>query len=373
MSATSAPTPRPQPIRPDYGGAWIGGVLPALQAPVAPDWLPGVAAFASRVVVLVLDGLGEEIRRANAEHLPVMSAMEGSAITCGVPSTTATGLPCITTGLTPAEHGLLGYRIGLEQGVLNVLRWRMDGGRKGPDAKVLQPVAAFNGRPVPTVVRAEFEGTGFTDAHLAGGGLRGYQTPAVLRTQVQAALAADARVVYAYYDGIDKVAHAHGLTGPAFTAELRDADRLVGELLDLLPRDGALVITADHGHVAVGPDGIRSTEEVDRFVRRHAGESRFRSLYARPNKSEDLLKACMDSYGDVSWVFSREELFDDGWLGPGGPAHHRRRVGDVVLAPFADVGFSDPATPREDLMASRHGSLTEAEMLVPLIAAPGRA
>jgi hypothetical protein len=346
--------------------------MSALQAPVTADWLPAVAGVASRVVVLVLDGFGWDIRQQHPEHLPELTAMEGSAITCAAPSTTATGLPSITTGLTPAEHGLLGYRIGLEQGVLNVLRWRMDGGRKGPPAVDLQAVQAFGGRRLPTVVRGEFLGTGFTDAHLGGADLRGWQTPAVLRTHVAGALAEGARVVYAYYDGIDKVAHAHGLSGPAFTAELADADRLVGELLDLLPADGALVVMADHGHVAVGPEQMVSTAAVDRLVRRHAGESRFRSLYARPNKQEELLKACLDAYGETTWVFSREELFDDGWLGPVGPAHHRRRIGDVVLAPFADIGFSDPATPREDEMASRHGSLTRAEMMVPLLAAAGR-
>lgn len=373
MSRHSLEPTVPEPIKPDYDGAWIGAVVPGLQAATVPTWMPGIAAAASRVVVLVLDGLGWTMRDDNAAHLPTIAAMGGRAITCGVPSTTATGLPSITTGLTPAEHGLLGYRIGLERGVLNVLTWRLDGGAKGPAAGDLQPVQAFKGRPVPTIVRAEFEGTGFTKAHLGGAPLAGWQTPAVLRTHLAHALAEDARVVYVYYDGIDKVAHAHGLTAPAFTAELADTDRLVGELLALIPADGALVVTADHGHVEVGPDGVVSTEAVDHLLRRRAGESRFRSLWARPNKQKDLWAACADTYGDKAWVFTREELFDDGWLGPGGPAHHRRRVGEVVLAPFASIGFADPATPREDKMRSRHGSLTEDEMMVPLLAAQGRA
>lgn len=367
------PDDRPQPIKPEYGGAWIGAVIPGLQAVSGPTWMPEVAAAANRVVVLVLDGLGWNMRQDNAEQLPTMAGMAGRSITCAVPSTTATGLPSITTGMTPAEHGLLGYRIGLEQGVLNVLKWRLDGGAKGPQATTLQPVPAFNTRSIPAVVRAEFEGTGFTKAHLAGASLHGWQTSAVLRTRVAAALADEARVVYAYYDGIDKVAHAHGLTTPPFCAELADADRLVEELLELIPADGALVITADHGHVEVGPQSVVATEAVDHLVRRRSGESRFRSLYARTNKQKDLLQACVDVYADRSWVFSREELFDDGWLGPAGPAHHRRRIGDVVLAPFDLIGFSDPATPREDEMLSRHGSLTEDEMLVPLLAAAGRA
>ena len=362
----------PSPVKPDYDGAWIGGVIPGLWQPMAPAWIPDAAAAANRVVVLVLDGLGWNMLARNRTHLPTMATMDGRAISCGVPSTTATGLPCITTGLTPSEHGLLGYRFGLEQGVLNVLRWRFDGGRKGPAATTLQPVPAFDGRGLPIVVKAEFAGSGFTDAHLGGSHLRGWQTTAVLRAQVRQCLDEGSRIVYAYYDGIDKVAHAHGLHGPMFTEELRDADRLVADLLALIPTDGALLITADHGHVEVGKDAIVSTEPVDSLIARRAGESRFRSLYAKPGKQQQLLQACQDTYSDRCWVFTREELFDDGWFGDGGPADHRRRIGDVVLAPFADIGIGDPATPGEDDMASRHGSLTEDEMLVPLIAAAGR-
>ena len=364
---------RPTPVRPAYDGAWIGGIVPGLQSPTPPDWLPDVAAAASRVVVLVLDGLGWTMLRDHADRMPTLAGMDGGHITCAAPSTTAAGLPSITTGLTPAEHGLLGYRIGLDAGVLNVLAWRLDTGKRGPEPDTIQPHPSFGGRTVPVVVKAEFEGSGFTGAHLPGNSMRGWQTPAVLREQVRIALAEDARVVYAYYDGIDKVAHPHGLHGPYFTAELGDTDRLVSELLDIVPRDGALVVTADHGHVEVGPDQIREVDVDSRLVRRLAGESRFRSVYARTNKQKALYEACMEAHGEESWVFTREELFDDGWLGVGGPVHHHRRVGDVVLAPFADIGFADPATPRENNMASRHGSLTEREMLVPLLAAPGRA
>ena len=353
--------PAPEPVRPAYDGAWIGAVLPALQAASPPEWLPEAAAVARRVVVLVLDGLGWEMLRANAADLPTLAGMDGRSITCAVPSTTATGLPCLTTGLTPLEHGLLGYRVAVDEGVLNILAWRLDNGRPGPDAAGFRTAPPFGGRALPAVVRQEFVGSGFTTAHLEGGDLRGYQTIAVLREQVRAALATDARVIYAYYDGVDKVAHPHGLNGPLFTAELRDTDRLVAELLAIVPADGALVVTADHGHVADGPDQVVEVGVPGR------------PLGARAGKAAELERAAREVHGDVAWVFTREELVDGGWLGPAGPAQHARRIGDIVLAPFADMGFADPATPRENRMASRHGSLTPAEMLVPLLAAPGRA
>jgi hypothetical protein len=46
-------------------------------------------------------------------------------------------------------------------------------------------------------------------------------------------------------------------------------------------------------------------------------------------------------------------------------------VGDVILAARADVAFVDPALEFERRLRSAHGSLTPAEMLVPVLAGRG--
>jgi len=51
----------------------------------------------------------------------------------------------------------------------------------------------------------------------------------------------------------------------------------------------------------------------------------------------------------------------------------RGRVGDVAIAPVSPVGFVDAAMPGEARLLGAHGSLTPAEMGVPLLAARGRA
>jgi hypothetical protein len=50
----------------------------------------------------------------------------------------------------------------------------------------------------------------------------------------------------------------------------------------------------------------------------------------------------------------------------------RRRIGDVILAPKGSSAFVDPDLPNEANLVGTHGSLTAAEMFVPLIAARGR-
>ncbi len=72
-----------------------------------------------------------------------------------------------------------------------------------------------------------------------------------LAVEVRQLLGSGEPFVYAYYDGIDKVAHEYGL-GEHYDAELVSVDFLVSYLVSVLPPGAALVVTADHGQVEVG-------------------------------------------------------------------------------------------------------------------------
>ncbi|HSO96585.1 MAG TPA: PglZ domain-containing protein, partial [Acidimicrobiia bacterium] len=106
---------------------------------------------------------------------------------------------------------------------------------------------------------------------------------------------------------------------------------------------------------------------------RGSGDGRVRYLHAQPGAAAELLATATALYGAEAWVLGREELLDDGWLGPAPSPATRRRVGDVVLAARDPVAYLDPALPREAGLISAHGSITPAEMLVPLVAGRGRA
>jgi hypothetical protein len=301
----------------------------------------------------------------------VLGGLEGGPITTVVPSTTAAALTSIASGMAPARHGLVGYRMLLGGQVLDVLRWKVPEGRPPDPAAVTLVGSAFCGRRVPTVVRAEFARTGFTESHMRGVRFVGWRTTATLVTHVARLIAADETFVYAYYDGVDKVAHEYGIADGFFSAETIAADRLVGDLLDALPGDAVLVITADHGQVQF-KEWV-TMEPVAAHVRAYAGDARLRYLYARPGAEGDLLKAAADAYGAHAWVFGRDQLIDERWLGPEPPSGDvLARIGDVTLAAKGNVAFADPTHPHETRLLAGHGSLSPDEMFVPLLAGRGR-
>ncbi len=362
------------PVRPDYGGRALTGVVPGLLTGELPAWMPAAVAGSRSVVLLVLDGLGWNLLEAHRSMLPALGAMEGGPVTTVAPSTTASALTSLTTGLAPSAHGITGFRLRVEEGVLNVLRWRLDGGRPPPEAFSVQRHTAFLGRSVPVVTRSEFRTSGFTDAHLRGGRFEGWSTVAVLVERCRRLVADGERFVYAYYPGVDTVAHEYGLHGSFLDAELRFADRLVGRLVEALPPDACVLVTADHGQVHLPPGAWTSLAPLDPFVDVYSGEGRFRHVYARRGAAADLLDAALDEFGDQAWIFGRDQLLDEGWLGPRGAAPGRsvrRRVGDVVLAAREPVAFTDPGFAAETILVGAHGSLTPDEMLVPLVAARG--
>ncbi|HRB04398.1 MAG TPA: alkaline phosphatase family protein [Ilumatobacteraceae bacterium] len=363
----------PLPTLPRYSADNVRGIVPALLAPrgVRPaEWMPAAVAGAKQVVLLVLDGLGWEQLQARRALAPNLAAMAGGAITTVAPSTTSTALTSITTGLTPGEHGIVGYRMEMAGEVLNVLRWSTGHGdsRRQIDPTTTQPFSPFMGDRVTVVSKAELERSAFTEAHLRGAEQAGWRSPSSIAVVVGNLLRRGDRMVYAYYDGIDKIAHERGF-GPFYDAELQLADAVVGAVHAALPPGAVLLVTADHGQVEVGDRLVTPHADVMRLCRHQSGEGRFRWLHARPGGQADLLAAATEHHGKDAWVHARDEIIGAGWFGPTVSPPIAARYGDVALVPHEPISFHDPLDSGPYPLVCRHGSLTSAEMLVPLLAA----
>ena len=363
------------PIIPDYGGANVRGIVPALLGPASwetglPTWMPEPVSAARAVVVLVLDGLGWDQLQAHRDLMPTVASMAGGPIHTVAPTTTATALTSITTGLTPAEHGLVGYRMAVGGEVMNVLRWYVgdQAVRRSHPPREVQPFEPFLGQTVPVVSVAELQGSAFSEAHLRGCDPVGWRAASSIAVQARLEVEAGERFVYCYYGGIDKIAHERGF-GPFYDAELRSADRLVADLLETLPAGAALLVTADHGQVHVGDRLVTPSPELLASVTMQSGEGRFRWLHTVKGAVEDVAAVARDEVGHLAWVVTKEQTLDEQWFGSAMAPAIRSRLGDVALAAHEQVSFHDPADSGPFELVCRHGSLTSAEVNVPLVGA----
>ena len=91
------------PVLPDYAGACVTAIVPTLLDPSGevPAWMPQELVGARQSALLVIDGLGWDQLEERAHLAPTLASLPRTAITTVCPTTTATGLTPITTGLAP--------------------------------------------------------------------------------------------------------------------------------------------------------------------------------------------------------------------------------------------------------------------------------
>lgn len=367
---------QPVPVIPDYSGANLTGIIPGCllgSSGRRPNWFPQPLQDAERIVLLVIDGLGYEQLQRHAHIAPNLMSLVGGSITTIAPSTTASALTSLVTGASPAEHGIVGYRMDMGDSIMNSLRWWSDTRdlRKVHPPASVQPIPPFVGMTIPVVSRAELEGSAFTEAHLRGSRPCGWRAASSIVAQCASLISSGEKFVYAYYDGVDKIAHERGF-GAYYDAEIAATDWLVGSLLNTLPSGTTLAITADHGQVQVNDNVVHLSDDIKATLHHQSGEGRFRWLHAKRGQESELLQIATDSYSDIAWVASRDQVVEEAWLGParGGRIADqvKRRLGDVALVPFTATTFDDPLDSGPFSLVCRHGSLTADEMFVPFLA-----
>lgn len=347
------------------------GVALGAEALEAPLDLPPARGY----VVVVVDGMGELLLREHAGLAPWLSALQSiDGVVSTVPSTTSVSLTSLGTGLRPGLHGMPGYtcRIPGTTTVLNTLSWKSD-----VDPEQWQPHRTVLARLADTGMRATVvNDRRFADSGLTRSSQRGVPFLGVdsvwerLDAVVEASQGPQRTVVYAYESRLDHTGHGHGVNSSSWREMLQTVDRELAQLRLALPDDVTLLVTADHGMVDIGAEqrfDVDAEPELRDDVTVLAGEARFRHLYTRTGAESEVAERWRERLGERAVVRLRDEAAE--WFGPFDPAV-RARFGDVLVAALDDFAiFSSRDFPVELKLRGFHGSITEAEMQIPVLIA----
>lgn len=373
-------------VAPDYGGQCLDGVLPAAAGALGVtlgDTTPDAEAArvrlgvprATRVCVVLVDGLGQQMLTERAGHAPFLRGLQASTrvLTVGYPSTTAVSMGVFGAGAGAGRTGLAGYTVrNPSTGRLaNLVSWE---GAGSPEdwqqvPTVMEQVAA-TGLPVTSVGPATFAGSGLTRAALRGGG---YVAAESLADRVDAALfeLSAPGLVYLYWGDVDKTGHQFGWRSREWSDALAATDRELRRLARSLPRDTVLLVTADHGMVDVDRRqlvDVARTPALSRDVVLVAGEPRASHVHVTPGTAERVVERWRETLGEAAVVALREDAVAAGWFGP---VEDRLLpvIGDLVVAATGRAGVVDSRTqtPHSLELRGMHGSFTPGEMLVPLV------
>lgn len=354
----------------------LTAVMPAIGSAL------GISKYESKInlpttkkaVVMVVDGLGYDLLLEHYELAPYLSSLIADPLLVGVPSTTATSLTSLATGVAPGEHGLVGYTMRVpETGVrLNALSWdqRVEPSSWQPYRPVLAEVNDFGVQSVG-INLSKFAGSGLTHCIARGVEFVGADTPWE-RTEATLAFLdnADQGLAYTYEPWLDNAGHGSGTDSRKWRETLRAIDADLRAFRDQLSSDTLLVITADHGMVDVPEENHVDIDAVP-ALREHvtliAGEARFRHIYTRPEATEVVKATWQSVLGEMATVVTRDEAISLNWFG-NVRDEVLERIGDVLAAANGTYAmFSSVDFPREMSMVGFHGSITDAERRIPFL------
>lgn len=358
-------------------------------APLLPDPLP------DRVLFLLLDGLGylhlRELLAAFPDLFLHRLIEKGTFIplTSTFPSTTATALTSYNSGLTPQEHGMLGYQLYLKEtsAITNMIRLSLLGTQDdnsaldaGIDEKTFLPGPSL----YEHLHRANVEAHIFLSRHIAGSGLSRilYDKEDKIHPMVDLAdMLVSARQILAraegktflslYWGATDAIAHVRGPQTEAFTATLRSIDDVLERELAGAVGNTLIIISADHGFMAMEESDylvIADYPELEQnLLLPPVGDTRAAYLFVRNGKKAEVKRFITKHFGDTLLCLDSDRALEAGLFGLGEiKPEVRDRIGDLVV-----ISTGSEALYHEQKESSKikgmHGGLTPQEMLVPFI------
>jgi hypothetical protein len=394
-------------ICPDYREYSTTQIAPLIQgnfglrAAVAPALAALVGQRYRRILLLIVDSFGYRLMERCAGETPALAATleRGRCLplTTTFPSTTTVALTAIYTGLAPVQHRITGHNMFIRElgGVVDILLFSPRGDRRRgvytdqgknirqlfPFPTVFEPLKAAGLRTL-SITRQKFTATALGLLHHEGAEVRGYLTLADMLVATRDALreSRDPGLTCVYWDTIDQLSHAYGPFSDAVRAAVAELFYgLEREVLSALTpaerRDTLLLITADHGQVDCTPEEAVCLAEhpavVDSLLLPPAGQGRAAYLYALPRAAERL-PAQMAALSDRLKVITSWQGLAMGLFGPPElAANLDTRVGDAIALTRGGAQLYWIDRRRAELKhVGHHGSLSEEEMLVPLIALP---
>ncbi len=317
---------------------------------------------ARNVVLLVLDGLG---RNAFEYHLKPGSFLRTHCMkyySSVFPPTTTAATTSLLSGLSPLEHGRLGWSLYFPE--IDKYVSLFPNTISGTKIQAAPYSVVDHYMPYESLI-VKIQKLGF-HAYISAP----YEKPnpanfAQVLERVEYLCGQDhPKFVYAYYEQPDGLEHWRGVYCNECGEWLRKADRQIHELSQRL-HDTVLIITADHGHTDIITENISLHQEITScFLRPPTMEPRAMNFFIRPKMEETFAARFNEVYAGEFILFRTDEAVSRGLFGSGTIHPFFSSFGQYIAASIGRKAlFIDGVN---DFMG-HHAGLTADENEIPLI------
>ncbi len=316
-------------------------------------------------------------------------------LTSVAPSTTANALTSLWTGRMPAEHGVIGYELFLQElGITLNMILQVQVYPQINDPTPINPAFRDGFLPVPTF-GGHFEKYGiqpfaFQEETLCNSGLSQMLLSDVQKVpfnslhdmwqKVNALLdTSDSRrkYIYIYWGEIDTLSHHEGPNSPlvlqAWQLFNQTLQNFLSERMHSMKSDTLFLITSDHGQIPTLLDSrydVRFDQEFMQMLEiPPSGESRFPYLFIKPTK----IHICQE-YIEQRWpgeftLFPSEKLITSSLFGKKIMTPLiRSRLGNYAALPKGNAFWW--WANKENRLLGRHGGFSKEEMIIPFFLLP---
>ena len=354
-------------------------IFSALGLTTANDQLAVGPSPFGRELLFLIDGFGADVIEKFSDAMPAISRLTNfGTIQTSFPSTTATSLATLTTGVLPGAHGMLGYTVQVPRSggrLLNALKWD-----ERVDPTIWQPVptlferAAIENINVTHVAAKRYENSGFTRAIFRGAQYKGANIFTDLISETKNALQKTPAFVYLYVNDLDSAGHSDGVGSEKWLGALRAIDQMFSQLMRELPHGTRIWLTSDHGMINVDEKIIIGEDNnLLEGVAVIAGEPRARHLYLKPefesaHAREEIAQKWQENLGTRAHVLTRESALENNLFGEFVSDDSKDRMGDVIAIAQGNTVLLDPErSDKEGAMIGHHGGDSSVESQVGLL------
>lgn len=333
---------------------------------------------ASRIVVVLVDGLGVEQIKQRAGHAPWLAAQlnAGTITHCVFPATTSANIGSFGTGLWPGEHGLIGHLVWDREHDerMNLLV----GWNERTDPLIWQPHSTvaqqghLAGIVTHVVTAGEYRDTPYTRATMRGSV---FSAAEKWSERFERALEIlndkEPSITYLYIPELDKYGHKHGWSSSGYATMLEDLDVGLRSFVSRQPKGTGIVITSDHGMVETSKDKqlvLDDLLEKGGHTQFYGGDTRAGFVYLDDVGSVAEVIQNLEPYSYAFDAVPTAQAVELGLFGPVGQEAAARLPELLLLAKGNYTLYhSKYFKPRSFEMIAHHGSLSPAETRVPLI------
>lgn len=344
----------PNSILKYFGLPTVGKTLPLADSYLQKDY--------KNVVLLLLDGMGKHILENCLEEKGLFRKNLAGTYQSVFLSTTVAATTSAMSGLQPCEHSWLGWECYYPQVDENVTVFFNT--IQGTE----EPVADYN---VPWTV-TPYENV---MSKINKAGFQAYTCAPFVEPfpksfeEICAHIKAlckqpERKYIYAYWNQPDGLLHRNGCTSAVVTEELKLLEEAVTQLTADL-EDTIVFVTADHGHIDTDYVIWQDYPALcDCLVRLPSLEPRVLNFFVKEGKHDFFVKEFNREFGDKFLLMPMEDAINKKLFGTGIPhANFRAMLGDYLAIAISDLSIYYI----EERWVSMHGSVTEEEMLIPLI------